>query len=272
MSESNEKKIWREPAFLVGIGLTVLVLGGFACTLFVWPMNDEYATKWDYIKKAQPNEIGDTLAGVAGTLAFVWIVVTVWLQATELREQRQEFSRMATAQEAQTSVLEKQKEIFEDEKCQRDETRAEAELTEMVKQLGFIIKRIAEHDPDHAIQSSYYFWLWDNSTRRSFEKMSSGREIKTGFDRIAMLSDERAINLYCRRVAMFADEVNGISFPIDVTRNDLFFKTGFRWLSEPLKDLHNIRDRLSSAQKFRLQRLGLLELEDNIARFMEKLK
>jgi len=39
---------------------------------------------------APANEVGDTLAGFAGTLAFVWIIVTVWLQALELKAQREE--------------------------------------------------------------------------------------------------------------------------------------------------------------------------------------
>ena len=37
-----------------------------------------------------PNEIGDTFAGVAGVLAFLWIIVTVWLQSQELAAQREE--------------------------------------------------------------------------------------------------------------------------------------------------------------------------------------
>lgn len=271
MSGPEEKKIWREPAFLAGLVLTFLVLGGFAYSLFVWPNSGEFATKWDYLKQAAPNEIGDTLAGVAGTLAFVWIVVTVWLQATELREQRLQFFRMATAQEAQASVLKKQKEIFEDEKRQRDENRAEAELSETVKLLGSIIRRIAEYDSSHPIQSSYYFWLWESSTIRSFENISAGREIKSGFDRIATLNDENVISLYSRRVAMFADKDNGISFPIDVTSKDLFLSTSFRWLKEPLIELRKIRGQLSNAQLIKLQRLGLLELEDNIARFRERM-
>ncbi|GLO69003.1 hypothetical protein MACH17_05200 [Phaeobacter inhibens] len=36
------------------------------------------------------NEIGDTFAGVAGVLAFLWIIVTVWLQSQELAAQRKE--------------------------------------------------------------------------------------------------------------------------------------------------------------------------------------
>lgn len=59
---------------------------------------------WTLIK-SPPNEIGDTLAGIAGALAFLWIIVTVQLQATELREQREEFKRIAEAQGQQSAIL-----------------------------------------------------------------------------------------------------------------------------------------------------------------------
>jgi hypothetical protein len=37
--------------------------------------------------------MGDTLAGFAGSLAFIWIVVTVWLQSSELAEQREQIEK-----------------------------------------------------------------------------------------------------------------------------------------------------------------------------------
>ncbi len=47
-------------------------------------------SKWSAFISAQPNVVGDTLAGFAGTLAFVWIIATVWLQSQELSLQRAE--------------------------------------------------------------------------------------------------------------------------------------------------------------------------------------
>ena len=61
---------------------------------------------------SRPNEIGDTLAGIAGALAFLWIIVTVMLQSKELAAQRaelqltrMEFERMADAQGQQLTLL-----------------------------------------------------------------------------------------------------------------------------------------------------------------------
>ncbi|WP_420568685.1 hypothetical protein [Thalassovita sp.] len=141
----SRKAIWREPPFLVGVALTLLVCGVFAYSLWCLPVVDtdgSYFTKWSYLKDAAPNEIGDTLAGVAGSLAFVWLVVTVWLQATELREQRNEFEKMAEAQEKQVDLLTLQGKIFEDEQRQREEERAKLLLNERLKTLRAELDRL----------------------------------------------------------------------------------------------------------------------------------
>lgn len=104
---------------------------------------------WTFMT-SPPNEIGDTLAGIAGALAFLWIIVTVQLQSRELRAQREEltlareeYAKMAEAQSAQVSVLERQKEIFEDEKRQRDEARAESELLEICEDIFISTDRMS---------------------------------------------------------------------------------------------------------------------------------
>jgi hypothetical protein len=51
------------------------------------------------------NEIGDSFAGFAGCLAFLWLIVTVLLQNTELRLQRKEVSGLKGATEDQALSL-----------------------------------------------------------------------------------------------------------------------------------------------------------------------
>jgi hypothetical protein len=51
-------------------------------------------TGWQYFLRASPNEVGDTLSGVATALAFFWLITAVSLQSKELREQRNEFHEM----------------------------------------------------------------------------------------------------------------------------------------------------------------------------------
>ena len=61
--------------------------------------------------QSRPSEIGDTLAGIAGALAFLWIIVTVLLQSQELKEQREELKRNREESEIMNQSLRLQ--IFE---------------------------------------------------------------------------------------------------------------------------------------------------------------
>ncbi len=95
------KKVLLSGPMLVGYGLTFLVI----CLLLVAarqeicieqriPFFEECERRWTFLMDAPGNEFGDALAGFAGTLAFVWIVVTVFQQSVELSRQRAEFEEM----------------------------------------------------------------------------------------------------------------------------------------------------------------------------------
>lgn len=110
--------------------------------LSLGPDKDAGMPRWKAFWFASPNEIGDTIAGVAGTFAFLWIIVTVLIQGSELRLQRRELAmtrrelkaqreaseKMAIAQEAQVRALEAQAKHDEYAKVQRDETGAKESL------------------------------------------------------------------------------------------------------------------------------------------------
>ncbi|KIC16637.1 hypothetical protein GC1_10355 [Leisingera sp. ANG1] len=93
-----------------------------------------------------PNEIGDTFAGVAGVLAFLWIIVTVWLQSQELAEQRKELSATRDelkltreAHQKQVNILEKQASIYEIEQKDRAEKRAKDQFDQMLRALADLV-------------------------------------------------------------------------------------------------------------------------------------
>lgn len=137
MSEAQEQELpfwrWSNP-ILWGIGLTVIV-GVCAAVLAFFPScstgpdgGEHCRPKWFSFLNASPNEVGDTLAGFAGVLAFIWIIVTVAIQAEELKLQRKElsltraeFRKMADAQQGQLRVLSVQEEIFRQEMKARSE-------------------------------------------------------------------------------------------------------------------------------------------------------
>ncbi len=83
-------------SLLLGIGalLSVLILSAF--TYLAYTKN---------LLSLPINEIGDSLSGFAGFLAFLWLTITVILQSTELRLQREEVSGLKNITEDQANSL-----------------------------------------------------------------------------------------------------------------------------------------------------------------------
>lgn len=75
---------------LVGVTLTVSVLAFVYFAAIV--RRPDGSTGLSHFLLLSPNEMGDAVAGLFSSLTFVWIVVTVILQWTELRAQRNELA------------------------------------------------------------------------------------------------------------------------------------------------------------------------------------
>ncbi|MFY0311523.1 hypothetical protein ACFMBG_16655 [Leisingera sp. D0M16] len=245
------KSIWTEWSFVAGVVVTFAVLGLFSWSLTFPVVADghEFASKWQYLQQATPNEMGDTLAGVAGSLAFVWVVVAVLFQATELREQREEFEKMADAQSAQAEVLEKQAAVFEDEQRQRDEQRAEGLLD---RQLEWIVQKLEEetarggtwsHLGGHETYSSPHEMQLFPSPWNPLEDFSSDFYIR---------SASNSISRFVTEISEWERADLAISKPTS--------KTYYEFLLSELREVDEIRERLSDEQTKRLRNIGLEKL------------
>ncbi|MGI9402766.1 MAG: hypothetical protein ACR2O0_16030 [Rhizobiaceae bacterium] len=92
-----------------------------------------------YLDCRPPNEIGDFLAGIFATLAFIWLMVAVFLQSMELAAQREELSltreelkeqrkvMRATMAESrkQAEFIGQQTEILRSEQTSREQSEAD---------------------------------------------------------------------------------------------------------------------------------------------------
>ena len=153
MREEAEELGWWTPT-KIGFALTALVLAGFAlmasqrnCVLLPSEVL-ECRSNWAWFLSSPPNEVGDTLAGFAGALAFVWIIITVWIQGHELREQRKELGLTRSelklareAQEKQLDVMQKQVEIIEHEKQRRVWDDSKKTLDELIRGIAEEVKK-----------------------------------------------------------------------------------------------------------------------------------
>lgn len=109
------RQYWRGVDSLIKFGLWATLI--FLITMFLFSLDDTCSSGTCEMRllaflDAPANEVGDTLAGLAGGMAFLWLTVTVMLQGKELAAQRQELaltrqetSRMADAMASQTEVL-----------------------------------------------------------------------------------------------------------------------------------------------------------------------
>lgn len=122
-AEDQDRPDYTWSPMIVGIVLTILI--------FSLAIGGSYLRSSELLE-LELNEVGDLLAGVAGTLAFVWLIVAVFVQRAELRAQRDEWKRMGRALEAQAA-------IFADEKKHRTEIRVDAELEEVLVDLQRLI-------------------------------------------------------------------------------------------------------------------------------------
>ena len=85
MSKNDTTPFYKNPLFY-GWSITAVVVG-FIAYLSVGQICEPEGTlcqsRLQKFLDSEPNEMGDTLAGIAGTLAFLWIIVTVLLQRQE---------------------------------------------------------------------------------------------------------------------------------------------------------------------------------------------
>ena len=83
-----EIQIW------IGTTITVAMVG----VLILFSLKDR-------VWQLPPNELGDFLSGFAGSLSFVWLIVTIFLQREELKLQRNEIANLARESESQSQSL-----------------------------------------------------------------------------------------------------------------------------------------------------------------------
>ncbi|MBT2129663.1 hypothetical protein [Aliiroseovarius lamellibrachiae] len=252
MSETEKIKrpFWKNPIVWAIIATGLVAAFGFwaggleACGVDFWGNHSCSGTKWSAFLQASPNEVGDTLAGFAGALAFVWLIATVVLQGQELREQRLEFEKMADAQVAQLAVLEKQGQIFEDEQRQRSEAQLAEVYSEKLKSLSWMLADMGKKV------------LWTFS--RSEEEYENGDAYPLCLS--PLRGEGEAFERWLSRHAEYLEE-----FPSYL--NDWSARSGFQinaimdvsieTVEQKLRELVQLEERLGAAQKESLERLNI---------------
>ena len=129
----------------------VLLFGGVLGFIPTCDSAGDCQSKFAAFWSAPPNEIGDTLAGFAGALAFIWIIVTVMLQSKELKAQREELRLTRSEMEEQRKAtqdmarsMKTQLELLQDERKLRNQDQAAELLRALLVSLKGSIRRASE--------------------------------------------------------------------------------------------------------------------------------
>ncbi|MBA4491206.1 hypothetical protein [Paracoccus sp. S1E-3] len=202
----NTLPIW------VGAALTATVLG---CVIWAGlsPICDAAgacAPRWKLLANAPANELGDTLSGVGSVLAFIWVIVTVWMQSIQLQLQRRDMHAQQAETRRMTEATVVQARIYQQEQDERAEDRAGKELEALV---------------DRLLTSAEFMQSWDGSGPLFAEQLKikdEARRFDAVLDRMilegrAVLSrvagGEALLRLTpddARQVALYLDEIDAI--------------------------------------------------------------
>jgi hypothetical protein len=264
---NSSGSIWTRVPFWFGVVLSIIVIGFGGYSLTQWPICGGIGpcmSNWDQLRfRSSPNEIGDMLAGFAGALAFIWIVVTVLLQAAELREQRGQFEKMADAQQAQAGLMEKQGKIFEDERVQRLEDRAEKQLEARLAELIQEIKSFSE-------KNTLFCWF---TGQRKVSHNHAGRIIsESPYDNV-QTGDQFCIVLFdqiSKKMEGFRAAYEGEVDPPDVYFGGPADVVGIEKVLTLGNELLGLQSELSSDQKIRLRALKLKYSIGEISKLLDR--
>lgn len=242
----------------------VLLFGGVLGFIPTCDSAGDCQSKFAAFWSAPPNEIGDTLAGFAGALAFVWIIVTVMLQSKELKAQREELrltrsemeqQREATQDMARSMAL--QADIFEQEKLDRQMLRADEDLNGLLEDLFLAFRR-------NGIAS--LIWFTEPENHETPWRGRAGTSLVSGFSQAdfsdsALIHWSRQIPEQLERLESLLSEGSFVELPSDKSCvHDLLHRVG---------KILQITPSASLAMRVRLERIPLRQLELALQRLMQ---
>lgn len=251
--------------FLVGWSLTAIVVVVFLALLW-WGETcgpDGTCTRGvDRVLELSPNELGDMIAGLASSLALIWIIVTVMIQSSELQvqnktfiEQRMETSRIRQAQEDQIDVIRKQIEILQDEAKDRQSERSFEYINELIETIGGRVKNwtrppvellVNEHDGQVKQRNFHVF----SANYRDTPNVDLLREVAIAADNLWSLGEiinQRSCLRYGEELQVFFDR-----------------------FSDPVSSISSELSNLRSGKIERIRRLGFFEVDKSLSRLRLK--
>lgn len=227
-------------------------------------------TKLFYLKQSTPNELGDTLAGFAGALAFIWIVVTVAMQSLELKAQREELAltreemsgqRIATQEMARAMAA--QASIFEDEKQHRLEDRTAELVEQKLQALGEKLEIFKD-----SRERNKMYWVFNRQVkvRQNDGSFREGEEEEKRyvFQYLNTMNLEDLIKSSAKSSREFLQYIDRKQTNIEILSIGRWQEDAFLPMSELLAEIVVCSEKLSAGEKQRLSNLGIFSLNHHL--------
>ena len=249
----------------VGFFLTIAIFLAVEWAAFQPASNPtQFVNKFDEFAHMKPSEMGDAMAGVFAALAFVWIIVTVFLQSIELREQRKEFRGQRKATQDMARSMKAQAEIFKDEQRQRKEQEARELLDELISGLRMSIENEQSTHWTVKLRREPSIYLShkvpsveEESSIRPFRYFRKEHPNKEKFFR----AQHEKLGLFCERIEEHKSEGRVLQCP---SRNEAL---GIQLQASRILEL---LETLSEAQKERVQNLKIVGIEACLANLLRQ--
>lgn len=274
MSQSDEHLTSESPAWAMRVGavLTILIVVFFAFIAF-FPVGsgEDRMIRIVHLWHEPFNVWGDTLAGIAGVLAFLWIIITVHIQSRELRAQQEQLALtreelaetrkatqdMALSQADQVNILKEQGAIFEDEQRQRREDRAEKLLEQLLEELVLLAR-----NEDELTRTWVIFPLEGDmrSTKRWF------------FYASRMKLETPTLDQQLQWVARHADAHSDYLISLEEKGQLDRKSTNYEYYADAdqiLNEILELKDQLGDHHLARLRKLKVQDLQDALQRILK---
>ncbi|MEP4979619.1 hypothetical protein [Ascidiaceihabitans sp.] len=251
--------------FLAAVGFPLAWLGHTEYCAFVDGKEVCGISFFDRFLSSPPNEIGDTLAGVFGSLAFLAAAVAVVMQSFELAAQREElrltrieFEAQREATQEMAIAMKAQAEVFKDEMNSRAEYSAERLLDQYIT--GII---------NHTASEKSWGSVWEHDGGHEIFSSPSSQSIfatRNPWERNLTLDDTILQAAYS--VYSFHKLVSEwLEAKIEFNKGER--KTGYSKLLRYLNEIIALESKLSADQKQRLKNIDIEHFRDFLAALLE---
>ncbi len=183
MSDRAEKR--SVSPIKIGMFLTLIILLFAVWLGMTGELTENGLSRFEVLMMSDPNELGDTLAGIAGVFALLWIIVTAFHQSHELQEQRElvkeqkeELKKQVIASESMAEAMRVQKEFYVAEKDRRERQDAVNVVDQALHRLRVLLPVGEAYNPicwqfqsEKGIKEVWFRYMNDDA--EELEKMKS---------------------------------------------------------------------------------------------------